>query len=148
MKWIGILVAAALLAMTPGYGGAQSPLKSPQAEGTQVKGRAVEGQTSVQQKPLSPEERKDYEKKVAAELEALDTRVADLRMKTAKVPPQQKRMVLFHMNYLYNEAVTARNQLRNLVNSQGEAWNQAQGKLAATMQDLTRNLEAAENKYR
>jgi len=148
MRWLGILVAAALLAMAPGYGGAQSPLKSPQPEGTQVKGSAVEGQAPGQQKTFRPEERKDYEKKVAAELKALDTRIADLRVKTAQVAPQQKRMVLFHMQYLYNEVVTARNELGDLVNSQGEAWNQAQAKLAATMQDLTRNLEAAENKYK
>ena len=56
----------------------------------------------------------------------MDTRIADLRMKTAKVPPQQKRLMLLHMQYLYTEAVAARNQLDTLVNSQGEAWNQAQ----------------------
>ena len=68
MRWLGILVAAALLAMTPGYGGAQSPLKSPRPEGTQVKGSAGEGQAAAQQKSLSPEERKAYEKKIAADL--------------------------------------------------------------------------------
>ena len=120
----------------------------PGARGNSGQRQRRRGPGSGQQKTLSPEERQAYEKKIAADLEAMDTKIADLRMKTAKVAPQQKRLVLFHMQYLYNEAVAARNQLNTLVKSQGEAWNQAQVKLEATMQDLTRNVEAAENKYK
>ncbi len=147
MKWLGILVAAALLAATPGGSGAQAPMKSAQTGETQAKGAAVKGQIPGQG-TVTPDERKVYEKKVAADLEQINTRIGDLRVKTLKVPPQQKRMTLSHMQYLYNQAVAARNQLSNLAGLQGEAWNQARVKLDATMGDLNRTLEAAEIKYK
>ncbi len=148
MKWLGIMVTAALVAATPGYGGAQSPMKSPQTEGTQATGDAVKGQAAGQGTIVTPDERQAYEKKVAADLGVIDTKIGDLRVKTTKVPSQQKRLTMLQMQSLYTQAVAARTQLGNLAKSQGDAWNQAKDKLDRSMQELTRNLEAAENKYK
>jgi hypothetical protein len=144
MKWLAIMVAAFLLATVPGPGSAQSP----RVEGSQAKGAAVQSQAAAQGTTFSPDERKAYEKKMTADLEAIDTKIGDLRFKTIKVPSQQKRMVLFHMQYLVNQSTAARTQLGNLAKSQGDAWIQAKSKLDAVMQELTRNVADAEQKYK
>jgi hypothetical protein len=142
MKWVAISVTAVMLAAASPYGWAQSPMKSPQTEGAQATGAAVKAQETV-----SPAERKAYEKKMTEELKVIDTKIGDLRVKTAQLPSQKKRMALFHMQYLYNQAVTAKTQLGNLIKSQGKAWDQARVTLEATMQELTSNVAAAELKY-
>jgi hypothetical protein len=142
MNFVVILVTAVMLAAASGYGWAQSPTKSPQTEGASATGAAVKAQETC-----TPAERKAYEKKMTEELKAIDAKIGDLRLKTTKVPPQQKRMMLSQMQYLYKVAAIARNQLNTLVISQGEAWNQAQANLAETMQDLTRSLGVVELKY-
>jgi hypothetical protein len=144
MKWLGIMVAALLLATAPGSSSAQSSA----VEGSKAKGAAVQGQVAAQGPTFTPDERKAYEKKMTADLEAIDTKIGDLRLKTNKVPPQQKRMMMFHMQYLVNQAATARTQLGNLAKSQGDAWMQGKSKLDAVMQELTRNVADAERKYK
>jgi hypothetical protein len=142
MKWVAISVTAVMLAAASPYGWAQSPTKSPQTEGAPATGAAVKAQETV-----SPAERKAYEKKMTEELKVIDAKIGDLRVKTAQLPAQKKRMALFHMQYLYNQLVVAKTQLGKLINSQGTAWDQARATLEATMQELTGNVAAAELKY-
>ena len=113
MKWVAISVTAVMLAAASGYGWAQSPMKSPQTEGAQATGAAVKAKAPAQE-TCTPAERKAYEKKMTEELKAIDTKIGDLRVKTAQLPSQKKRMALFHMQYLYNQLVVAKTQLGNV----------------------------------
>ena len=121
-------------------------MKSPQTEGAQAQGGYSQGPDASSGDVYS-RERKAYEKKMTEELKAIDTKIGDLRVKTAQMSSQKKRMALFHMQYLYNQLVVAKTQLGNLINSQGNAWDHARATLEVTMGELTRNVAAVEVKY-
>ena len=81
MKWLGILFMAALLVIAPGYGSAQQPKDTPPA--TQPQGPAVKGEAAGTAKSFTPAERQAYEKKTAEELDAIQQKIADLRIKAS-----------------------------------------------------------------
>ena len=103
MKWLGILFMAALLVIAPGYGSAQQPKDTPPA--TQPQGPAVKGEPAGTAKSFTPAERQAYEKKTAEELEAIQQKIADLRVKAATGAPQQKRGLMLAANNLQLQEV-------------------------------------------
>jgi len=78
MRWFGIMLMAALLASAPGYASAQPAGKKEPSPATQPQGSAVKAEPAGMAKTYTPEERKAYEKKTAAELEAIEQRIDEL----------------------------------------------------------------------
>ena len=76
MKWLGIMFMAALLIIAPGYGSAQQPKDTSPA--TQPQGPEVKGEAAGTAKSFTPAERQAYEKKTAADLDAMEQRVGDI----------------------------------------------------------------------
>ena len=134
MKWLGIMFMAALLAIAPGYGSAQQPKDTPPA--AQPQGPEVKGEAAGTAKSFTPEERKAYEKKTAEELDAIQQKIADLRVKAATGPAQQKRGLMLTANNLQLQKVAAGNRLTALEKAPETAWGQQKADLDKAMADL------------
>ena len=144
MKWLGIMLMAALLATAPGYGSAEQPGKQGPAPATQPQGPEVKGEPAGAVKSYTPEERKAYEKKTAAELEAFEQRINELALKAAKVVPQKKRMLMMNTKALAVKTRAARNQLAALEKAPENAWGGLKADMDRAMQELRKAWDAAE----
>ena len=98
MKWLGILFMAALLVIAPGYGSAQQPKDTPAA--TQPQGAEVKGERAGTAKSFTPAERQAYEKKTAEELDAIQQKIGEIRIKSATGASQNKRVIARTANVL------------------------------------------------
>jgi hypothetical protein len=92
MRWLGIMLMAALLASAPNYGSAQ-PAKDT-SPATQPQNPEVKGEAAGTVKNVTPEERQAYEKKTAADLELMENRIGELVDKVRKVMPSKRRQVI------------------------------------------------------
>jgi hypothetical protein len=143
LKLFGIMLMLTLLVMAPGYGSAATSGKPDPAPATQTKGSEVKGKPAGAVKSYTPDERKEYVKKTAAELEEIDKQIGDLRFKATKAAPQRKRMMIMMMQNVYNQALVARTQLTNLEKAPENAWSGGKDSLEKSMQDLKTGLQAA-----
>jgi hypothetical protein len=139
MKWLGILFMAALLASAPGYGSAQPPKDTSPA--TQPQGPAVKAEPAGMAKSSTPEDRKAYEKKTAEELDAIQQKIADLRIKAATGAPQNKRLLILAANNLQMQKIAAGNRLTALGKAPETAWGSQKADLDKAMEELRKAFE-------
>ena len=141
MKWFGIMFMAALLASAPGYGSAQQPKDTPPA--TQPQGPEVKGEAAGTVKSFTPAEKKAYEKKTAEELDAIQQKIADLRVRAATGASQQKRGLMLTANNLQMQKIAAGKRLTTLEKASETAWGQQKAELDKAMEDLKKSCEKA-----
>ena len=134
MKWFGIIFIVALLAFAPGFGRAQQPKDTSPC--TQPQGSEVQGEPAGTAASFTPEERKAYEKKIAAELDAIQQKIADLRIQASTGPSQNKRMLSLAANNIQRQKIVADNELIALENSSKATWAQQKAKLDKAMEKL------------
>ena len=139
MKWLGIMFMAALLASAPGYGSAQPQKDTSPA--TQPQGPEVKGEPAATAKSFTPAERKAYEKKTAEELDAIQQKIADLRITAATGPPQQKRLLFQAANHLQMQKIAAGNRLTALGKASETAWGSQKADLDKAMEELRKAFE-------
>ena len=144
MKWLGIILMAALLASAQGYARAQPAGKKDPSPATQPQSPEVKGEPAGTAKSSAPEDRQAYEKKTAAELEAIEQRIDELVLKAGKVMPQKKRTFIKNTRALAQQTMAARNQLTALEKAPETAWSQDKAKMDRAMQELRKAREAAE----
>ena len=144
MKWLGIILMAALLASAQGYARAQPAGKKDPSPATQPQSPEVKGEPAGTAKSSAPEDRQAYEKKTAAELEAIEQRVDELVLKAGKVMPQKKRTFIKNTRALAQQTMAARNQLTALEKAPETTWGQDKAKMDRAMQELRKDREAAE----
>jgi hypothetical protein len=144
MRWLGIMLMAALLASAPGYGNAQPAGKKDPSPGTQPQSPAVKLEPVGAVKTYIPEERKAYEKNTAAELEAIEQRTDELVLKAGKVKPQKKRTFIKNTRALAVQTMAARNQFTALEKAPENAWGGLKADMDRAMQELRKLREAAE----
>jgi hypothetical protein len=138
MKWLGIMFMAALLTIAPGYGSAQPPKDTTPA--AQPQGSAPKAEPAVAVKSFTPAERQDYQKKTAKELEAVQQKITDLRVKAATGAPQRKRMLMKTANDLQFQKMAAQNKLTALEKAPETAWGEGKADLDKAMQGLREAL--------
>jgi hypothetical protein len=136
MKWFGMMFLAVLVTMAPAYGGAQ-----------QIKEKAATPQVQCPAEPATkassgtPEERRAYEQKTAQELEAIQQKIAAIRVQAAGGAPQQKRMLMRTATRLQMEKAAAENQLAALKKASKEAWPTKKADLEKTLGMLRQDLQ-------
>ena len=138
IKCLGIMFMAALLALAPAYGSAQQLKDTPPA--AQPQGPGVKGEAAGAAKTPTPEERKAYEKKTAEELDAIQQKIADLRVRATSGPAQQKRGLMLTANSLQLQKVAAANRLTALAKAPETAWGQQKAELDKAMADLRQEV--------
>jgi len=134
MKWFGIMFIAVLLACAPGYGSAQQPKDTSPC--TQPQGTEVKGEAAGTAKSFTLEERKAYEEKIAAELDAIQQKIADLRIQASTGPSQNKRMLSLAANNIQMQKLAADNELIALKNASEADWSKQKAKLDKAMEQL------------
>jgi hypothetical protein len=139
MKWLGILCMAALLASAPGYGRAQQPKDASPA--TQPQGPAVKGEPAGTVKSFTPAERKAYEKKTAEELDAIQQKISELRMKARSGAPQQKRLLIQAAKNIQLQKIAVASELTTLEKASESAWGSQKVKLDKAMEELRQAFE-------
>ena len=144
MKWLGIPIMIVLLVIAPGYASAQQPGKKDTPPATQPQSPAVKAEPAEAAKSYTPAERKAYEKKTGEELDAMQQRIYDLRLKTRTGAPQQKRMILRAANKLQSQTLAARNQLKELEKAPEKTWSGAKPNMDKAMTELRKTLETTE----
>ncbi|MEW6660491.1 MAG: hypothetical protein AB1424_17735 [Thermodesulfobacteriota bacterium] len=142
MQWLGIMFMAVLLAIAPGYGSAQQQKDKPPA--TRSQSPEVKGEPAGTAKSFTPAERQSYEKNTAQELEAIQQKIADLRVKATTGSPQMKRLLIQSANRLQMQKTAAGNQLTALQKASEKAWGQQKADLDKAMADLRKAWEANE----
>jgi hypothetical protein len=138
MKWLGIMLMAALLASAPGYGSAQQIKDTPPA--TQPQGPEVKGQLPGTAKSLIPAERQAYEKKTAEELDAIQQKIGEIRIKSATGASQNKRVIARTANILQMHQSAAVKELTVLQKASETAWGPQKAKLDKAMAELRQAL--------
>jgi hypothetical protein len=131
---------AALLAMAPVYGSAQQPKDTSPA--TQPQAPKVKGEPAGTVKSFTPAERQAYEKKTAEELDAIQQKIADLRVNATTGAPQNKRMLLQAANNLQMQKIAAGNRLTALEKATETAWGTQKADLDKAMVDLRKAFES------
>jgi len=134
MKWLGILFIAVLLAMAPAAGSAQQQKDT--SATTQTQGPAVKGEAAATATSVAPADRQAYEKKTAEELDAIQNKIGDMRMKAATGASQNKRMVARAANKLQMQQFAAAKELKALKKAPETAWKSQKAKLDKAMADL------------
>jgi hypothetical protein len=145
MKWLGIMLAAALLAGAPGYASAEPPGAGGTTPATQPQGSEVKGATPAAAVPIyTPKEKKDYQKKVAAELATIQDKIYDLKMKAGAGPRQNRRMVIKMANQLQARELVAKNQLASLEQASDQTWGDLKTELDKTLETLAKSMQEVE----
>ena len=144
MKWLGMMLMAALLIVAPGYGIAAPPGKDSTSPATQSKDLGNRGEQAQAVKSYTPEEKRAYQKKVAADLEKIQQGIGELKVKGRTVMQQKKRMVLKALVDLQNKANAARNKLAALENAPENAWSGLKADMDKTMEGLTKTFKEVE----
>jgi hypothetical protein len=140
MKWLGILFVAVLLVIAPGYGRAQQQKGT--APATQTQGPAVKSAPARTAASFTPEERKAYEKKTADELDAIQKKIADVKMEGAAGSPQNKRLMIQASKNLQLQKMYAASELKTLEKTSGSAWGPQQAKVEKAMEGLRKAFES------
>jgi hypothetical protein len=130
MKWLGILVTAALLLMAPGYGNVQPS----------------QGKDTSPAKSYSLQERQAYQQKVAEDLGKLQQRVTDLEDQYLTARPQVKRMLLKSIHSLKMQLAAAQNRLAALQKASAQDWGSFKAKMDKDMKELTQACQEAESR--
>lgn len=142
MNWLGIMLMAALLAVVPGYGRAQPQGKETPPPAAQPKGPEVkQAPATAVAKSYTPQQRKEYQKKIAADLAALEKKIEGLSEEQAKVPPKLKRMVLRSRVDLQRKDIIAKNKLTALEKASEKDWNALKAGMDKAMEDLRKAYE-------
>lgn len=143
MNWLGILLMAALLAVVPGYGRAQPQEKETPPPAAQPKGPEMkQAPAPSAAKSYTPKEKKEYQKKTAADLAALEKKIEGLMEEQAKAPQQLKRMIIRGRVDLQRKDIIAKNKLAALEKASGKDWNALKDGLDKAMEDLRKSYEA------
>jgi hypothetical protein len=142
MNKLGILMMAALLALAPGYAGAEPPAASGSTPATQPQIPDVKGQPSGSVPSYTPKEKKQYLKKTAAELVAIQEKITDLKMKAGTGLQQKRRMILRSANHLQIQAIAAKNQLAAMEQAPDQNWGELKTKMDKTMDEVNQALQA------
>lgn len=139
MKWLGILLVAVLLASAPGYGGAQQQKETSPA--TQTQGPAGKSESAVTATSFTPAQRKAYEKETAEELDAIQKKIADLRIQGAAGSPQKKRLMIQTAKNLQLQQMYAASELSALEKASESAWGPQKAKVDKAMEGLRKAFE-------
>ena len=143
-QWFGILFLAALLAFAPGYAGAQSPGASATTPATQPQNPDVKAEPAGAAPSYTPNEKKEYQKKTAAELAAFQEKITDLRMKAGTGMRAKKRLILKSTNHLQAQVLAAKNQLAAMETAPDQTWGDLKTAMDKTMDDLANAWKEAE----
>lgn len=141
MKWLGIMCMAVLLAGAPNCVSAQQPKNTKTV--TLPQGSEVKGEPAVTATSFAPAERKAYEKKTAEELDAIQQKINEFRMKASTGVPQKKRLLLQAAKNLQLQQVAAENELTALKKASESAWGPQKAKLDKSMEGLRKAFEPA-----
>jgi uncharacterized protein YpuA (DUF1002 family) len=120
MRWRGILLMVALLAVVPGYAAAQAA-----------------GQPAATAKSYSPAEKQAYLQKTDSDLSEMQQRIKELEVKGRTVPQQKKRMAVRSLMDLQKMADSARGKLAALKTTPDKDWSTAKAGMDKAMADLS-----------
>ena len=141
MKWLGIMCIAVLLAGAPDYVSAQQPKDTSTV--TRPQGPEVKEEPAGTAKIFTPAERQDYEKKTGEELDAIQQKIAELRIKAATGAPQEKRLLIQAAKNLQLQQMAASSELTALKKASESAWGPQKAKLDKSMEELRKAFEPA-----
>lgn len=149
MKWLGIMLTAALLAVAPGYGSAEPPGKESTPPATQPKGpEKKEEQAPKSVKKYTPKEKEAYQKKTAADLTELQQKIEELKVKGRSAPQQMKRMILRGTRDLQVKANAARNKLGALEKAPEKDWGGLKAEMDKAMEELRKAYQEVESRVK
>jgi hypothetical protein len=134
MQWLGIMFMAALLVIVPGFGSAQQQKDTSAV--TAPQGPGVKGEPAGTVKSFTPAERKAYEEKTAEELDAIQQKIAELRINSATGAPQKKRLIMQAANNLQMQQSAAESRLAALKKASAPAWGAQKADLDKAMAEL------------
>jgi hypothetical protein len=144
MQWLGILLMAMLLAAAPGYASAEPPGTSGAAPAAQPQGSEVKAEPAGALPSYTPKEKKDYQKKTAAELAAVQEKIIDLKLKAGTGRRQSRRMIPQSANHLQAQTLAAKDQLAALEKAPDPTWGELKTEMNKTMDKLAKDLQTVE----
>lgn len=143
MKWLGIMLIAALLAVASGYASAEPPGTSGATPATQPQGSEVKGKPAGAAPSYTLKEKQAYQKKTAAELAAIQDKISDLKMKAGGAA-QKRRLILKSTTHLQGQALAAQNQLAAMEHAPDPTWGELKTEMDKTMDELTKACQDVE----
>jgi hypothetical protein len=145
MKWLGLMLAAALLASVPGYGIAAQPAQKGTPAVTPSQGSEAKGPQAEAAKSYTTSEKQAYHKRIAADLDDFQGKLEDLKLKNRNLKPQKKRTFFKATIDLQRKVIIARNKLAALKKAPADAWSGMKADMDKTMANLTDSFKAVES---
>ena len=145
MKAFGIMLVAVLLAIAPGSSQAQPPAKEAPAPAVQPQAQGVKAAPApAAAKSYTAEARKEYEKKVANDLDVMKQQIRDLGVKAHTAAPQIKRTMLRTMVSLDRQEIAARKKLADLEKASQEDWGALKVEMDKALDNLKKSYDNVE----
>jgi hypothetical protein len=144
MKFLGIMLMTTLLVGAPGYGSAEPPGKDSTSPATQPQNLETKREQARAVKSYTPEEKRAYQQKMAADLKIMQEKVDALNVKAKQVVQQKKRMALKAMISLQRQANAAKNTLAVLEKAPDQDWSRFKAQMDKAMEDLTTTYQEVE----
>jgi hypothetical protein len=141
MKWLGILFMVALLAGVPSYGDAQQTGEKGATPPTQPQGQVEPGKPAQAVKTYTEKERKDYEKKAAAEWAERQQKIDALKTKQETAPMQMRRMILKGLVSLQRGVYAGQNQLAAMEKTSDDTWGGMKAQLDKSKEAWDKDYE-------
>jgi hypothetical protein len=141
MKWLGILLMAALLAGSPNSGNAQQAEDKNVPPPAQPKSQVKKDQPAQAAKTFTQQERKDYEKKAEAEWGEMQQKLEALKSKQETAPPQMRRMILKGLVSLQRGVYAGQNQLAAMVKAPDDTWSGMKAELDKSKEAWNKEYE-------
>ena len=146
MTWLAIMMMAVLLAVAPGYASAEQSAPKAVSPAAQTQDVGAKGEPAQAARNYTPQGRKAYEKKVAADLDDLRQKISDLQGKYETIRPQMKRTGLRTLQGLTKQLLTAQNQLAALEKAPAKDWGGLKVEMDKAVKQLTTACQEAEQR--
>jgi hypothetical protein len=144
MKWFGTILIVALLAVAPGPAGAEPPGGGGTAPATPPQGAGVKGEPAGAVQIYTPEEKKEYQTKTAAELAAVQDKIYNIKMNAGAGPRKSRRLIPKMANHLQALVLAAKNQLASLEQTPNQTWGERKAEMDKTMDELAKAVQEVE----
>jgi hypothetical protein len=140
-----IVVGLALLLNAPGYVKAEPPGQNITPPAPQAASQATKQEPAPESvQSYTPEERQAYQKKMGLDLQKMQEKIGDLKLRSREVSKQKKRMVLRAMVDLQRRSNSAKQKLAALEAAPEKNWSSLKNEMDNTMTNLTQAVKAYE----
>lgn len=147
LRWPAFLLMAALLVLAPGFVNGQQPGATSASPPGQPDVLQKEGGTAPSTSSYTLAEREAYQRKVASELDEMQQKIGELRIKSRTVVQQKKHMLIKATIDLQRMTEAARHRLTALEAAPKKDWEKLKVDMDKAMANLNTSYQEVKAQF-